>query len=294
LKQPRIAIIGAGPAGLAAALQLRRYDMVSDLFEKNRPGGLLRNAWRIENYPGFPQGVGGETLADLMLEQARIHGARIIPEAVTGLSGGSTGYRLETSQRQADYDIVIIASGTKPKKLACLVGSPETTSFLCYDIQSLRAGKGETIGIIGGGDAAHDYALSLAEAGHCVKLFYRGPRPNCLPLLEEYVKNNRNIHSFPDRELESGVIERGTFRIRLRHKNAPEEYELNSLVVAIGRDPELGFVGEGISDRLDSFRSGDGIYFVGDVCNGLHRQAAIAAGNGMKSAMAIQTTIQGR
>ena len=60
----QVVIVGAGPAGIACAVQLRRYGLDPLLLEKDQPGGLLKNAWRIDNYPGYPEGIGGSALVN--------------------------------------------------------------------------------------------------------------------------------------------------------------------------------------------------------------------------------------
>ena len=80
-----VLIIGAGPAGLAAAIQLGRYGVPALVLERGEPGGLLRNANLVENYPGFPQGISGRELVELILAQAHESGIEIIPSEVTRL-----------------------------------------------------------------------------------------------------------------------------------------------------------------------------------------------------------------
>ncbi|MCP5108408.1 MAG: NAD(P)/FAD-dependent oxidoreductase, partial [bacterium] len=111
-----VAIIGAGPAGIAAAVQLKRYGIKCLLFEKDRPGGLLKNAHRVENYPGFPRGITGPQLAELLREHLEVFRITPVIEAVEGLEYWETEncYLITTGESVYQAKIVVSACGTAP------------------------------------------------------------------------------------------------------------------------------------------------------------------------------------
>ena len=106
-----VIVIGAGPAGIAAAIQLRRFGLDPLLLERDRLGGLLVNANLVENYPGFPEGIRGAELVKLFEAQLRRVGVSISVEEATALDY-SDGFLIQTPRRRLTARIVVIASGT--------------------------------------------------------------------------------------------------------------------------------------------------------------------------------------
>ncbi|MCX6832312.1 MAG: NAD(P)/FAD-dependent oxidoreductase, partial [candidate division Zixibacteria bacterium] len=125
MRSDEVAIIGAGPAGIATAIQLRRYGLQVTVFEKNRIGGLLRSANLVENYPGFPQGTSGPNLVRLFEEQLRNSAAEILFEEVVSLCFEDERFVVTTNERTLYPEIVVIASGTRPIELSDLEGPPQ-------------------------------------------------------------------------------------------------------------------------------------------------------------------------
>ena len=107
-----VAIIGAGPGGIACAVQLSRYGIIPLLFEQDIPGGLLKNANLVENYPGFPGGISGISLTNKMLKQLELAGVPLIHEKVISVYYKSGAYRIITDKKDYSCDLLVIASGT--------------------------------------------------------------------------------------------------------------------------------------------------------------------------------------
>ena len=105
-----VIIIGAGPAGLATALQLKRYGITARLLERDAIGGLLRNANLVENYPGFPKGISGLALVRLFEKQASVAAVDVTHEAVTELAYESDCFQVKTAAHSYHSPIVVIAS----------------------------------------------------------------------------------------------------------------------------------------------------------------------------------------
>ncbi len=155
-----VAIIGAGPAGVAAAIQLKRYGIEPILFEKEEVGGLLKNANLVENYPGFPRGISGKSLVELFKSQVKSYKIRVVYEQVERLSYNYGEFDIDTSKRKFASKTVIIASGTKPRRIESMDKGLKG-KHVFYDIYSISKVKGKRIAIIGAGDIAFDYALTL-------------------------------------------------------------------------------------------------------------------------------------
>ena len=114
-RETDVGIVGCGPAGIGAAIQLTRSGVDCLVFEKARVGGLLLNANLVENYPGFPQGIPGGELAHLMEKHLAVHSVSVIPLEVSSLNTGEGGFTLDTAQGAFRSRIAIVATGTRPK-----------------------------------------------------------------------------------------------------------------------------------------------------------------------------------
>lgn len=287
MRSDGIAIIGAGPAGIATAIQLCRYGLKVTIFEKNRIGGLLRSASLVENYPGFPQGITGPNLVRLFEEQLRNSGAEILFEEVVSLRFDSERFIVTTNERTLYPMIVVVASGTRPIELGDLELPPQFREAVCYDISSILHEKGKRIVIVGAGDAALDYALNLSASNEVI-IVNRGDAVSCIPLLWQRACVTAAI-SYYDNARVLRVTGHDSNQICMECVRQGEVMTLHAhyLIPAIGREPQLCFLpkeGKGDSDRLEQ----EGlIYFVGDVRNGSFRQTAIAIGDGIMSAMKI-------
>ncbi len=282
-----VMIIGAGPAGISAAIQLSRAGLSPMLIERDRPGGLLLNANLVENYPGFPHGVRGEELVRFMVRQLQRSGVRIIPGEVTALARDGEYFLLDTDTGTQRAKSVIVATGTRgiipddPPIPSPLVGS----RILC-ELKGLDLEPGTRVAVIGGGDCAFDYALNLAGRGCGVSILHKGEKPGALSILCERVAGNPHI------DYVSGVIlkdvEESGKGLALKLSGSVERIlEVEFLLLAVGREPEDRFLSPGIARDLESGLEVRGLYLVGDVKRGLMRQVGIAVGDGLMAAMDI-------
>jgi thioredoxin reductase len=329
-----VAVIGAGPAGIAAAVQLRRHGIEPIVYERGDPGGLLREAWLVENYPGFPRGIAGAELADLMAEQLRRTGVDLMSEEVTsleragqvltdgpgrrgaetGTAAEAAGFVLTTPKGSRRFAAVIAASGTSPR---CDHGIPIEESVRRRVLRGVRALRDVThrrIAVVGGGDAAFDYAVGLAGR-NAVTILVRSETSACIPLLAERVAAcDIDIrHRTEVRSIEEGA----TDALRLVCDSGGSELELDCdyAVLAVGREPGLEFLGRELMravgrevgveprggsphtsdavtpgtprarDAMSGLDRGGGLFLAGDVVSGRCRQTAIAVGQGVMCAM---------
>ncbi|MBD3237191.1 MAG: FAD-dependent oxidoreductase, partial [Candidatus Eisenbacteria bacterium] len=169
-----VVIVGGGPAGIAAALQLRRYGIDPLLIERTRLGGLLWNAYRIENYPALPDALPGPELAQRLALHLRRAQVRLLGAEVRGVGFAPTEdepsrrraehvpcrrLRLTTSAGEIDTRRLLVATGTEARRPASPRVPPAAIERVHSEILALRDLRDARVAIIGGGDAACDYAL---------------------------------------------------------------------------------------------------------------------------------------
>ena len=282
-----VIIIGAGPGGLATALQLHRYGINPRIFEQDKIGGLLRNANFVENYPGFPGGISGPKLVKLFEEQIKGYSFNITPERVITLDHDDNQFLVATSNQAYQSRIVVVASGTKPRMLPDLEIPEELIDQVFYEVYPLLNIQGKHIAIVGAGDAAFDYALNLGKIND-IHILNRGEQISCLPLLWERAKNNPRITYLSNVKI-SRLSARPDQRLLLECSTLAGTHSIivHKLIGAIGRDAQLDFISSQFSQKAIQLESSGNLYYVGDVVNGLYRQTAIAVGNGIITAMKI-------
>jgi thioredoxin reductase (NADPH) len=292
MKPDEVVIIGAGPAGMTAAIQLKRCGIPFVLLEKERVGGLLWNANLVENYPGFPAGVSGPKLISLIEKQMEQIGVDVTFDSVSQLACDEMSFRVKTLQAEYRPRYVIVASGTKPNPFPLAI--PDKAQGMVFsDVYHLLNESNKQIVIIGAGDAAFDYALNLVKKGNFVTILNRGGEVKCLRLLWERAMAEPAIAYRAETpvskvDFDETPPERGgetASRLKVQTE-AGESLEADYLIFAIGRVPQTDFLSDELADK-----KANGLYFVGDVKNGLFRQAAIAAGDGLRAAMEIYITL---
>ncbi|MCK5309920.1 MAG: FAD-dependent oxidoreductase [Thermoplasmata archaeon] len=268
----KIAVIGAGPAGMAATVQLVRSGHDVQVFEHGKVGGTLWNAGIVENYPGFPGGITGRHLARLMEEHFLGYIDNIIVSSVESIEKTDTGFSILGK----DFDGVILCTGTTAKK----AGFPgeeelEKARHLWYGITFMDHWQGaKEAAIIGGGEASMDMALSLVEAGMKVTMIHRS-EPRGIQSLLETALNDDNI-TWHESNVKEGRMHGNKAILALDNFELP----LDLVIVAVGR--------EAIMPKFEGFdldSSPTGFFIAGDAIRGGLGQTAIAVGDGVEMAM---------
>jgi thioredoxin reductase len=287
-----ILIIGAGPAGLSAAIQLSRQGQEALVLERDRVGGLLWNANLVENYPGFPEGISGPDLVRLMQRQADRLQVQVAIEEVVRTSYLDGLFSIETDKRELTSSYLVAATGTSPRKIDLPVTGLELDGRLFYEVYPLLGRKDLRILIIGAGDAAFDYALNLAGKNQ-VTILNKGREIKALPLLVERAAEHPGITYCPGQPVASiDVTERGSLEILAGENGQLHSYQADYLLAAVGREPDVGFADPSIINNSSGLLEENRLFMIGDLVNGSHRQTAIAVGDGIRTAMFIGNLIQ--
>ncbi len=256
-------IVGGGPAGMSAGVQLARSGFKVLLIEKNELGGLLRNAHNVENYLGSKAQSGLE-FSKKFKEQLKAFLVPVLRAEVVKIGRAEAGhFSVSTSSKIYSAKTVLVASGTAPNSL-----DPATAELLFgkkvfYELMDFPLrGKKEKVLVVGGGDVGFDYALNLKKRGFSPTIVTKN-EVVCLPVLLQRAKEKK-IHVFthcgPEEIYKKGL-------------------EAELVLIAVGRHVTMPKFG--IPKRTN------GLYFAGDVNHGSIRQAQIAAGEGLYAAMEI-------
>jgi len=287
-----VAIIGAGPAGLSTAIQLKRYALTPLVFEANEIGGLLNNANLVENYPGFPGGITGPELVQRFKDQAHHTQVNIISANVEELAWIENHFLLRTQSRSYYAQIVVIASGTKPNRLTSPSVPSQLHDLIYYEVYPLLDKHEKRFVIIGGGDAAFDYALNLSKANEVV-ILNRSSVTKCLPLLWQRAAATPRIEYIPNSMI-SGIEATQPGKIRINYKVPTGNHHIISdyLVCAIGREAKLDFILPRTLQILPDLVNQKKLFLAGDVNNGINRQTSIAVGDGVLAAMKIYRRVK--
>lgn len=237
-------ILGAGPAGLTAALYARRAGLNVTVFEKNAPGGQMNNTPEIENYPGFPS-VGGYELSEKMRAQAASAGAVFRADDISGIDLSAPSPLLRTSQDGESCGALILAMGSAPRKLGAegeerLAGRGVSYCAVCDGFFF----KGKDTAVVGGGNTALEDALYLSDLCASVTLIHRRDAFRGDAELVKRVRERGNIRLALSAEAEeiAGAERVEAVRIRYPAENRTETLSVSAVFIAVGSQPQTELV----------------------------------------------------
>lgn len=298
----RVTIVGSGPAGYTAGIYLGRAGLRPLLLEGDLPGGQLTQTALVENFPGFPDGIGGTELMDRMRTQAERYGTRISERTVTGSDLCGRPLRLTLDDGSAVSTLsLVIATGAGPRLLGVpgerrLLGRGVSTCATCDGFLY----RGQTVAVIGGGDVAAEEALHLAGLGCRVTLVVRRDALRATAVLRQRIAAADNISVMWGHVVASVEGERSVSVLRLRRvaDGSPAELAVSAVFVAIGHEPASQLfdvacdaaghivVGPGRATSVP------GVFACGDVCDPRYRQAVVAAAAGCQAASDCQRFLE--
>jgi len=294
-----IVVVGAGPAGLTAAIYARRAEKSVLVIEKEGFGGQITHSPRVENYPGF-SALSGQELGDLMLEQALGLGAEVEFDTVTGISGEKGNITVATEYGEYTAKAVILATGSKHRTLGIEGEEKYTGEGISYCAVCDGAFyKDRSVAMIGGGNSALVEAVLLSESCSSVTVvqnlaFLTGEKK-----LAEILGKKDNVRIILSTVVDSIIEENGAFggiRIRNTESGETEELRVDGMFVAIGQVPECrpfadvitlnpqGYAEAG-EDCLPESRL-EGVFVAGDCRTKAIRQVTTATADGAVAALA--------
>jgi thioredoxin reductase (NADPH) len=309
-----IAVIGAGPAGLAAALYAGRSLVRTVVIEGKAPGGQLLNTELIEDYPGFMSILCHE-LATQMTEQASRFGAEMVYAPATRIRVEEEGTKVvETDAGEYRAPAVIITAGGNPRKLE--IPGEEEYAGRGVSYCAVCDGaffKGEHLAVIGGGDAAVEEAMFLTRYASKVTLIHRRDEFRASPILVEEARRDPKltmildtvVTSIEGTPLDTGDHTGKVTHLRLLNCKTEEESTLDvgGVFIFVGFLPNTGLVdrhvahddgGYYLTDPYSMMKSVPGIFAAGDVRSQLTRQITTAVGDATTAALAATKWVEER
>ena len=295
----QIIIIGGGPAGLTAGIYTARAGLDTLLIEREMIGGQIANVEKLENYPGFPEGIGGFELAQLMQQQAEKYGVQIAYTEATGLELKGNNKVVKTAEGDFETKAVILTGAAKRRKL----GVPGEAEFTGKGVSYCATCDGpifrdKVVAIAGGGNAAITEALHLTHFASKVTVIHRRDQLRATAILQERAFAEPKINFIWDTGIEK--IEGEDFVKRLRLNNlktgAKSALEVDGLFVSIGFEPDTAYLkgiltldNEGhIITNNEMETAVPGIFVAGDTRSKLARQVVTAAGDGATAAISAE------
>ena len=293
-----VVIIGAGPAGLAAAVYTGRARLNTFILEKGMPGGQILLTDFVENYPGFPEGVVPFQLMEDFRKQAEKFGAKIETDEVKKIQKQGELWQVFGVRGEYPTRAVIIATGSVHRKL----GLPGETKLTGRGVSYCATCDGaffkdKEVAVVGGGDNALTEALFLTKFCRAVKVIHRRDQFSSVKILQERIFASDKTEVLWDSVVEeiSGEGRFESITIKNVKDNKTSKLKLDGVFISIGMDPNSEFVKELVD--LDEWReikvsqnmstSQPGIFAAGDVTNACPEQMATAVGTGVAAALAV-------
>ncbi len=293
-----VVIIGSGCAGLTAAIYTARANLKPLVIRGVDAGGQLSLTTLVENFPGFPKGVQGPELIELMKKQSEVFGAEFMEGDVTRVDLSRRPFTLEVGDQKLETRALIIASGASAKLLGLeserkLIGHGVSTCATC-DGYFFR---GKDVAVVGGGDTAAEEALFLTRFANQVTLIHRRDQLRASKIMQDRLSRNEKIkplwNSVVVDVLDPNKGEVTAVKVQNTKNRAESLQPLHGLFIGIGHSPntalfrgqlEMNEVGY-IKTHEGAKTSVPGVFAAGDVQDHTYRQAITASGSGCMAAM---------
>ena len=291
-----LVIIGAGPAGLTAGLYAGRAQLKPLVLVGQSLGGLAATTSEMDNYPGFPEGIGGMALSQQMADHATRFDAEIRYEEVTKVDLSAYPFVIETHGPSYRAKSLIICTGTSPRKL----GVPGEAKFIGHGVSFCATCDGffykdKRVVVVGGGDSAVDESLYLTRFANEVIIVHRRDQLRAGPILAERAKQHEKIRFVWNTVVDEILGDEAVSGVKAHNVVTGEEQIIpaDGVFVYVGLNPntqlfkgQLDLTPEGyvVTDKRQR-TSVPGVYAAGDVQDPWFRQTIIAAGAGAAAAI---------
>lgn len=298
--------MGSGPAGLTAALYAARANLEPLVFEGPEAGGQLTTTTDVENFPGFPNGIMGPDLMDLMREQSECFGAQCVQKAVTAVDFSKRPFHVSTEDEQILASTFIISSGATARML----GLPSERELLGYGVSTCATCdgfffRGKELVVVGGGDSAMEESIFLTKFATRVTVIHRRDKLRASVIMQQRATENEKIDFIWNGVVEDvlGSRESGVTGVKIKDAVTGEGYvkECQGMFVAIGHTPnseifrgqlEMDDNGYLITRNGTSETNLAGVFAAGDIQDTRYKQAITAAGSGCMAAMDAERFIE--
>ncbi|OQY09232.1 MAG: thioredoxin-disulfide reductase [Marinitoga sp. 4572_148] len=235
-----VAIIGGGPAGLAAAVYAARGGMKTVIFEKALIGGQITTTADVENYPGFEDNMSGFDIADKMRKQAEKFGTEIKLENIKSIQSENFSKLVETDSNKYNVKSIILATGANPRKLGVQGEAKYTGRGVSYCATCDGAlYRDKIVAIVGGGDSAVEEAIFLTKFAKKVYIIHRRDELRAVKLIQKRAFENDKIEMIWDSIVKE--IKGGDFieKVELYNKKTKEisELDLDGIFIYVGIIP---------------------------------------------------------
>ncbi len=298
-------IIGSGPAGYTAAIYAARANLqpllITGFSSGGIPGGQLMTTTFVENYPGFPDGVMGPELMDLMKAQAVRWGTKLIESDVSSIDVSKRPFEIKTLENKIKANSIIIATGASANRLGII----NEELFWSKGISACAICDGATpqfrdaeLAVVGGGDSACEEAVYLTKYGSKVNLIVRSNKLKASAAMADRVLANSKITIHWNTSVKEAIGGDWLEKIRINSPNSiNKEIKVKGLFYAIGHTPNTSFLEKKISIDDKGYiicnpgrpeTSLEGIFAAGDVADSEWRQGVTAAGSGCMAALAAE------
>ena len=305
----KVLIVGAGAAGLTAAIYAARANLAPVVIQGLQPGGQLTITTDVENYPGFADVIQGPWLMEQMSQQAVHCGAELLFDLVTGVDLSSRPFRVWTDGGDTfTADVLIVATGAQARWL----GLDSERHFSGAGVSACATCDGfffrnKPVAIVGGGNTAVEEALYLAQMCEKVTLVHRRDSLRAEKIMQQRLFAHPKVAVVWDHvvdEVLGSEDPKGVTGVRIRHVRTGEAQVLpvQGLFVAIGHDPATAVFRGHLDMDADGYvltqpgttrTSVPGVFAAGDVQDRIYRQAVTAAGSGCMAALDAEKFLAG-
>jgi thioredoxin reductase (NADPH) len=295
----KVLVLGSGPAGLSAALYAARAELAPVVLSGIQLGGQAALTYMVENFPGFPDGVGGAQLGELFQKQAERFGAKVEFDTANEVDLSQRPFRVKTDNNEYAADTIIVSTGADPIKLK-IPGEEELTGrgvSYCATCDGWFF-KEKKVVIVGGGDSALEEGLFITRYASSVTIVHRREELRASPLLQTRAKEHPKVTFIWNTVLTEVLGSDKVEAVRLKNVKTGEEtiYETDGLFIFIGHTPntqmfkgQLEMDARGylkVDEKMQTSKAG--VFAGGEAADPHFRQVVTSAGMG--AAAAIQAT----